>query len=126
MASFVTDLVALFTPVAAQIASERVTLGLPALKAPSPVAAGQVGALMIGQEWLRAEQSAPRIVIVPMGARYEAARRPGVQPLVAGAIGQLQPKVRELRWLAIGAAAFFGILGGFLLAALMTWLFGRF
>ena len=102
MATFITDLSALFAPVAVQIAQRRVALGLPPLVAPAPPTAGMVGALMIGQEWLRREQSPPRIVIVPVGAKYEYKRQPGVQP-VRGRVGEISPKLRERRWLCFEA-----------------------
>src|SRR5258708_3430310 len=98
MVTFVTDLVALFTPVAAQIASQRDTLGLPALRAPSPTAAGQVGGLLIGQEWLRREHSAPRIVVVPTGCKYSPAQRVGVQTQRTKIEG-VNPRARENRLL---------------------------
>jgi len=98
---FVTDLVALFTPVSAQITTERVGLGLPALICP-PHVAGVVGSLMIGQEWLRREHSPPRIVLVPTGARYEHSRRPGVQP-ISGRVAEVEPKFRFTRWLSFEA-----------------------
>jgi hypothetical protein len=102
MTAFITDLVALFTPVATEIAGRRLALGLPPLVAPSPPTAAMVGSLLIGQEWIRRQHSPPRIVIVPTGARYEATRRVGVQPM-SGRVEGLQPKIREMRWLQFDA-----------------------
>lgn len=99
--AFVTDLVALFGPVSAEIVQQRLSQGLPPLRFPSQ-GAGIVGSLMIGQEWLRREHSPPRIVIVPMGARYQAAIKSGRQPL-NGSVGNTSPKDRKLRWLMFEA-----------------------
>lgn len=93
---WVTDLNAIFTDTNTRVKAIRVANALPALN-PS-------GDILIGQEWLAQEGDAPRIVIVPKGTKYEAAR-----PMQnAGATGYLpgqipERKVMFLRWLVFDA-----------------------
>lgn len=99
---FVTDLAGMFGPVSDQIVLQRSKLGYPALVAPSSTTPGVVGALLIGQEWLRHEHSPPRIVLVPVGSSYEAPTRAGIQPY-AGAMQDSTQKLRKGRWLLFEA-----------------------
>lgn len=102
---YYTDMVAMFSGVSAQIVATRAALGLNPLKVPAvivPNQGGLVGALMIGQEWVDANHSPPRIVIVPKGARYAAAKVMGVQP-GQGLVRNANPKVRRLRILEFEA-----------------------
>ena len=100
--TFITDLVALFAPVSVEIVLRRISLGLAPLVCPSSSTPGVVGSIMVGQEWLRREQSPPRIILVPVGAKYMAPRRQGYQPPTGGS-GDGEPKVREQRWLLFEA-----------------------
>lgn len=101
MPSFITDFVSMFLGVSQEIVGARTFLNLPPLVCPSS-AAGVVGSLMIGEEWLRREHSPPRIIIVPMGTRYEPARRSGVQPY-RGRIEEQSNKYRQYRWIQFEA-----------------------
>ena len=64
---WVTDIAAIFASTNTNVKAIRVANSLPALN-PS-------GDILIGQEWLAQEDDAPRIVIVPKGTKYEAAKK---------------------------------------------------
>lgn len=75
-----TDLVALFTAIFADVASTRASRGL------SPLVSAH-----LGNEWVRAEESPPRIVVVPISTSYKPMRRMGMQPM-AGLTSQVNPR----------------------------------
>jgi hypothetical protein len=52
----------------------------------------------LGREWIRAEESPPRIVVVPTICSYEFARQPGVQP-PNGGVESLNPYTFAVRML---------------------------
>jgi hypothetical protein len=62
-----TDFVAIFSAVFGEMAAVRTSRGLATLTT------------HVGQEQVRAEEDAPRLVVVPTGARYETARNVGNQ-----------------------------------------------
>jgi hypothetical protein len=75
-----TDLVALFTTIFADVQANRFNRGLPPLVSAH-----------LGQEWLKAEESPPRIVVVPTTTEYKPMRRIGAQPM-RGTIDQVNPR----------------------------------
>jgi hypothetical protein len=96
MTQWVTDIAAIFAETNTAVKAIRVANGLPALS-PS-------GDILIGQEFLAQEHDAPRIVIVPMGTKYEA----GKPMQNAGATGYLPGQIPDrkflfLRWLTFEA-----------------------
>lgn len=64
-----TDLIEIFSTVFANVTSIRASRGLPALKSTH-----------LGAEWIRSEESPPRIVVVPTTNTYEFSRIMGEQP----------------------------------------------
>lgn len=86
---FDVDFDEVFGKVSADIASVRQSRGLDPL-VPD-------GAVLVGKEHLPVQQRAPRIVIVPMGATYEPARRVGKQ--VSPGLVNANPAVFWLQWL---------------------------
>lgn len=74
-----TDLIAIFTTVFSDIATVRLARSLPALVSAH-----------LGQEWLQAEESPPRIVVVPTHNTYEYARVVGKQPMT-GLVTAINP-----------------------------------
>lgn len=100
---FVTDFVDLFSGVSDSIIAQRIALGLTPLVAPVTSPSGTVGCLLFGSEFNPQEDSPPRIVIVPTGARYAAATVMGRQQQVSGLVPQIEPKTRFTRWLGFEA-----------------------
>lgn len=68
-----TKLYELFHPIAQYIAAVRESRGLP------PIADG-TGDILLGNQFVAQEGSAPRIVVVPTSTRFEAARKMGTNP----------------------------------------------
>ncbi len=79
------DLVAIFSTVFGDVTSIRASRGLPALRSTH-----------LGQEWLRKEESPPRIVVVPTRNTYEFARQPGIQP-PSGVVSAINPRTFAVR-----------------------------
>src|SRR5271166_1297423 len=71
------DLIAVFSAVFGEIGTIRETQALP------------VATLHVGKEWLQAEESPPRIVIVPKRMQYASGRGMGNQ---TGIVGDFNPK----------------------------------
>ncbi len=96
MTAPVTSIAAIFSEANTRVRNLRAALGFPAL---SPD-----GDILIGQEHLAEEHDAPRIVIVPKGTKYEAAK-----PMQnAGAAGYLPGQIPArksafLRWIVFEA-----------------------
>lgn len=74
--------------IACDIASVRKTRGLTSLVCPSEFPTAPI---MVGEEWVRREQSPPRIILVPTTIRTEAAIRMGQQPMT-GKVSQSNPR----------------------------------
>ena len=92
----VQSIAAIFSEASTRVRNLRAALGFPALQPD--------GDILIGAEWLAQEHDAPRIVIVPKGTKYEAAK-----PMQnTGAAGYLPGEVPArksafLRWLTFEA-----------------------
>jgi hypothetical protein len=80
-----TDFVAMFSAIFGDVASTRLARGLPALVS-----------MHLGQEWLRAEESPPRIVVVPTTTEYRAMQQFGTQPM-QGLATNINPRPFFLR-----------------------------
>jgi hypothetical protein len=75
-----TDLIAIFQTIFADVIANRLARGLPPLIATH-----------LGKEWIRSEESPPRIVVVPTTTAYKPSRRIGAQPM-RGTIDQVNPR----------------------------------
>jgi hypothetical protein len=76
-----TDMVVLFSTIFGDVSATRAARGLPPLVTAH-----------LGKEWIRAEESPPRIVVVPTRTEYAPSRRMGAQPM-AGKTAQVNPRV---------------------------------
>jgi hypothetical protein len=74
------DLVAMFTAIFSDVATIRAARGLPPLISAH-----------LGKEWIRAEETPPRIVVVPISTSYKPMRRMGAQPM-QGLTSQVNPR----------------------------------
>ena len=82
-----TDLVAIFSTIFGDVTSIRASRGLPPLVS-----------VHLGGEWLQAEESPPRIVVVPTSTSYEYARIMGAQP-PTGLVTAINPRIFATRWM---------------------------
>lgn len=87
------DIVGMFSAVFGQVVSTRAARSLPPL----------VGA-HLGKEWVRFEESPPRIVVVPTRASFEYARMNGTLP-PTGQVDATNPPIFASAWLHFEAHA---------------------